>query len=141
MVQSYVLCAGYSHQFFFTDHTLDLVRAALAEATVFFVNCDFDLWTVLCDPGVSGFVVLHCRLYGDFLTECRRASDDHYSKYNLANRLSRVEQGSIASSVARSTASVSVEKGKGDAKKTTGDAEVHKRGKKGKYSGSKTGCS
>ena len=44
MVQSYVLSPGYAPKLFFTDLTLDAVRSAVEDASVFYVTGDFDVW-------------------------------------------------------------------------------------------------
>ena len=44
LVQSYILSAGFSHQTFFTDPTLNAVRGAIAEAGVFFGRSNFCIW-------------------------------------------------------------------------------------------------
>ena len=44
LVQSCELSAGYEHQLFFTDVTLDAVRCAIADAGVFYVSPGYDIW-------------------------------------------------------------------------------------------------
>ena len=140
MVQSYVLIAGHSHQSFSTEQTLDLVCASISNAGVLFVESDFVVWDNLCGFGVADFIESFCRLYCDFLAERSRASDEHYSECNRANRLARAEQSFRTSSVVRSTLSSSVEREESEVKKVVEKTASTKRGSKSKNSGNKASC-
>ena len=48
MVQSYVLSPGYARKLFFTYLTLDAVRDAVEDASVFYVAADFERWKSVC---------------------------------------------------------------------------------------------
>ena len=93
LVQSYVLSAGYGHQPFLTNPTLDAVRDALsnANAGVFFVAAHCDLWAGLCDPAYEEFA------YNRFLSELRKFGECYYVKCNCANRVSQLEQRASSS--------------------------------------------
>ena len=67
LVQSYVLSPGYSHKSFFTDPTLDAVEEAIADAGVFYVAPNFDLWTELCSGIAEAFASRYQSLYDTFL--------------------------------------------------------------------------
>ena len=88
LVQSYVMCAGYSPQRLFSDQTVRAVRRAVADSGVFFVTAGFDLWKNFGKR----------TLYNTFLNERRKAFDAEYSACNVANRLPRVRSESEASS-------------------------------------------
>ena len=78
LVQSYVMSAGYEHQLFFTDLTLDAVRDAIVDAGLFYVTPGFDVWRNYCDPAVDAFVASYQKLYCAFLLGRRKSSETYY---------------------------------------------------------------
>ena len=127
IVQSYVLSDGYAPQSLFTESTLGLIRDAIANAGLFYIGTDFNVWKDLCDSGVDWFISAFCELYGEFLLNRRRSSDEHYTECNRVNRLSRAEQGSRTSSVVRSSSNSSVGKENTDAGRTGEKSVASKR--------------
>ena len=104
LVQSYVLCAGYEHQVFFTDVTLDAVRDAIVTAGIFYITPGYDLWKNYCDPGVDSFIANYRKLYSTFLLERRKSSKRYYVECNRANRRAR---GSVGASGSETGSNVS----------------------------------
>ena len=97
LVQSYVMSAGYEHQSFFTDSTLDAVRSAIADAGVFQVTPGYDIWKIYGDPVVESFIADYQKLYCSFLLERRESSERYYVECSKANRLARVNVGAFGS--------------------------------------------
>ena len=71
LVQSCVLSAGYSHQSFFTEQTLDSIRALVSNAGVFFFAPIFDLWKDVYDSCFEEFIASYCTLLGGYLAQHR----------------------------------------------------------------------
>ena len=99
LVQSYILSEGYSHQSFFSDQTLIVVKKAIADAGRFFGASDYSMWTDFCREDVDAFVVKYSALFTTFLAERRKSFDARYVEYNNANRMSRLsDSGDTAGS-------------------------------------------
>ena len=99
LVQSYILSEGYSHQSFFSDQTLIVVKKAIADAGRFFGASDFSMWTDFCREDVDAFVVKYSALFTTFLAERRKSFDARYVEFNNANRMSRLsDSGDTAGS-------------------------------------------
>ena len=113
IVQSYVLSDGYAPQSLFTESTLSLIRDAVANAGLFYIGTDFNVWKGLCDSGVDSFISAFCELYGEIMLKRRR--------------LLRAEQGFRTSFVVRSSSNSSVGKEKTDAGRTGGKSVASKR--------------
>ena len=112
LVQSYVLSPGYAHKCFFTDPTLDAVEEAIADAGVFYVAPNFDLWAEFCGGIAEAFASRYRNLYDTFLLERRQSFESHYIDLNKSNRLARAQQVLASTSTAGGEASGS-EKGRG----------------------------
>ena len=97
LVQSYVMCAGYSPRRLFSDQTVRAVRRAVADSGVFFVTAGYDLWKNFCKTDKDVFAARYVTLYNTILNERRKAFDAEYSACNVANRLPRVRSESKAS--------------------------------------------
>ena len=101
---------------FFTDPTLDAVEEAIADAGVFYVAPNFDLWTEFCSGIAEAFACRYQGLYDAFLQGRRQSFETYYSDLNKSNRLARALQGT--SVVATSGGNVSVSaKGKGSSQR------------------------
>ena len=99
LVQSYILSEGYSHQSFFSDQTLKVVKKAIADAGRFFGASNFSMWTEFCVEDVDAFVAKYCTLFTIFVAVRRKNFDARYVEYNNANRMSRLsESGDTAGS-------------------------------------------
>ena len=99
LVQSYILSEGCSHQSFFSDQTLKVVKKAIADAGRFFGASNFSMWTDFCGEDVDAFVVKYSPLFTTFLAERRKSFDARYVEYNNANRMSRLsDSGDTAGS-------------------------------------------
>ena len=98
LVQSYVMCAGYSPQGLFSDQTVSAVQRAVSDAGIFFVTAGFDLWSSFYRADSDAFLTQQATLYNEFLDERRKAFDAEYSSCNAANSLPRVCAGSKTSS-------------------------------------------
>ena len=99
LVQSYILSEGYSHQSFFSDQTLKVVKKAIADAGRFFGATNFSMWTEFCGEDVDAFVAKYSTLFTTFVAVRRKSFDARYVEYNNANRMSRLsESGDTAGS-------------------------------------------
>ena len=99
LVQSYILSEGYSHQSFFSDQTLKVVKKAIADADRFFGASNFSMWTEFCGEDVDAFVAKYSTLFTTFVAVRRKNFDARYVEYNNANRMSRLsESGDTAGS-------------------------------------------
>ena len=112
LVQSYVLSPGYSHRSFFTDPTLDAVEEAIADAGVFYVAPNFDLWTEFCSGIAEAFASRYQGLYDTSLQGRRQSFESYYSDLNKSNRLARALQGTSVAATSGGNVSV-LAKGKG----------------------------
>ena len=56
LVQSYVMCAGYSPQGLLSDQTVSAVRRAVSDSGVLFVTAGFNLWTKFCRSDSDAFI-------------------------------------------------------------------------------------
>ena len=96
LVQSYISSVGYSHQFFFSDQTLIVVKKAIADAGVFFGTSDFNIWK---DDDVDAFVSKYSAFFAAFLVERRKSFDTRCLECNNINRMSRLaDSGDMAGS-------------------------------------------
>ena len=111
-MQSYVLSPGHVPKCFFTDPTLEAVQEAIANAGVFYVASNFDLWTEFCGGYAETFLSRYCSLYSSFLSESRQSLENHYTNINKSNWLARAQQNVSASVTVSSDVSGPV-KGKG----------------------------
>ena len=88
MVQSYVLSPGYAPKLFFTDLTLDAVRSAVEDASVFYVTGDFDVWKNVCSSDFAAFVSAVSASFSKMLSRRREAEEkDILSGIGLIGRL------------------------------------------------------
>ena len=109
LVQSYILSEGYSHQSFFSDQTLKVVKKAIADAGRFFGASNFSMWTEFCGEDVDAFVAKYSTLFTTFVAVRRKNFDARYVEYNNANRMSRLSEsgdtagssGSLSSAIQR----------------------------------------
>ena len=98
LVQSYILSEEYSHQSFFSDQTLKVVKKAIADAGRFFGASNFSMWTEFCGKDVDAFAK-YSTLFTTFVAVRRKSFDARYVEYNNANRMSRLsESGDTAGS-------------------------------------------
>ena len=58
LVQSYILSWVYAHQSFFVESTLHIVRETIANAEVFSVSPEFELWHGLRSAELDGFIAI-----------------------------------------------------------------------------------
>ena len=77
-----MLSDGYSPQSLFAESTLGLIRDAIANAGLFSIGADFNVWEDLCDPGEDSFIAAFCDLFSEFLSKRQRSSDEHYAECN-----------------------------------------------------------
>ena len=110
LVQSYVLSPGYAHKSFFTDVTMDAVRESIANAGVFYVAPNFDLWAEFCGGIAEEFVSRYSGLFNSFVLKRRKSYETHYVEINKANCLARAQQVLVATSTAGSETSVAASK-------------------------------
>ena len=110
-----MLSAGYSHQPFFTVPTLESVRAAVANASVFFVAPNFNLRVGICGTDMES-LALEYKLYHESLSGRRDSYEIYYAECNRVNRFARASQRSSAAggsgSVAGAGKQTSEENGK-----------------------------
>ena len=99
LVQSYVLSPGYSHQSFFTDSTLDAVRAAIGDAGISFVAPGFSLWNDFCGSGYDAFLSRFWKLYSSYLRERQKSSEVSYAECSKANRRVQEKRGESTSNL------------------------------------------
>ena len=102
------MCAGYSHQSFFTGHSLDSDRTAITSAGDSFVSSGYSVWMGLCICSVDAFIGRYCSLYGTSLAERCQACQNLYSECNRLSRLARAAQSSGTVSANSSTLSAVV---------------------------------
>ena len=96
LVQSHILSVGYSHQPFFSDQTLVVVKKGISKAGVFFGASDFDIWKDFCSGDVDAFVAEYSALFPLF-ADRRKSFDARYLECNKINRISRlVNSGDVA---------------------------------------------
>ena len=117
LVQSYVLSSGCSHKSFFTDPTLNAVEEANANAGVFYVAPNFDLWTEFCSGIAEAFASRYQSLYDTFLLGHRQSFESHYADLNKSNRLARALQGTSVSATGSGNVSAVLAKGKGSSQR------------------------
>ena len=99
LVQSYVLSPGYSHQSFFTDSTLDAVRAAIGDAGISFVAPGFSLWNEICGSGYDAFLSRFRTLYSSYLRDRQKSSEVSYAECSKANRRVQEKRGESTSNL------------------------------------------
>ena len=99
LVQSYVLSPGYSHQSFFTDSTLDAVRAAISDAGISFVAPGFSLWNDFCGSGYDVFLSRFRKLYSSYLGDRQKSSEVSYAECSKANRRVQEKRGESTSNL------------------------------------------
>ena len=99
LVQSYVLSPGYSHQSFFTDSTLDAVRAAISDAGVSFVAPGFSLWNDFCGSGYDAFLSRFRKLYFSYLRDCQKSSEVSNAECSKSNRRVQEKRGESTSNL------------------------------------------
>ena len=63
LVQSHVICSGYSPQSLFGDQTVRAVRRAVADTGVFFVTAGFNLWKNFCKTDIDALAAPNVTLY------------------------------------------------------------------------------
>ena len=80
LVQSYLLSPEYSHQSFFTDSTLDAVRAAISDAGISFVAPGFSLWNDFCGSRYDAFLSRFRKMYFSYLRERQKSSEVSYAE-------------------------------------------------------------
>ena len=90
MVQSYVLSLGYAPKLFFTDLTMDAVRSAVEDASVFYVTGDFDVWKNVCSSEFAAFVSAVSASFSKLLSRRRKAEKKDYTEWNRANRQTQI---------------------------------------------------
>ena len=137
LVQSYILSEGYSHQSFFSDQTLIVVKKAIADAGRFFGASDFSMWTDFCGEDVDAFVVKYSALFTTFLAERRKSFDARYVEYNNANRMSRLSDSGDTAGSSGSLSSV-IQRKRQDTGPPSG-VSVKSGGSKSSNGGTKSG--
>ena len=133
MVQSYVLSPGYAPKLFFTDLTLDSVRDAVEDASVFYVTDDFDVWKSVSSSEVAAFVSGVRASFLKLLSQRREATEKDYTECNRANRQNQIERRA-GSSRSESVVSVAAKP-----KKTMVSGSKRGEGSSSKSGSSKTG--
>ena len=92
MVQSYVLSPGYAPKLFFTNLTLDAVRDAVEDASVFYVTGDFDVWKSVCSSEFAAFVSAVRASLTKLLSQRREAIEKDYTECNRVNRQTQIDR-------------------------------------------------
>ena len=100
----------------FSDPTVDAVEEAIANAGVFYVAPNFDLWTEFCSGIAQAFASRYQSLYDTFLLGRRQSFESHYADLNKSNRLARAPQCTSVSATGSGNVSVSA-KGKGSSQR------------------------
>ena len=137
LVQSYILSEGYSHQSFFSDQTLTVVKKAIADAGIFFGTSDFSTWNDFSWEDVDTFVVKSSALFTAFLAERRKSFDARSVEYNNTNRMSRLaDSGDMAGS--SGSLSSAIQRRRQDTGPPSG-ISVKSSGSKSSDSGTKSG--
>ena len=76
-VQSCISAAGYKQGSFFTQHTMESIRSAIAGARGFMSSSTFDPWDGICSGGNSAFVERYCALFDTHLNRMKEESYQH----------------------------------------------------------------
>ena len=95
---------------------MDAVEEAIADAGVFYVAPNFDLWTEVCNGIAEAFASRYQSLYDTFLLGRRQSFESPYVDPNKSNRLARALQGTSVSATSSGNVSVSA-KGKGSSQR------------------------
>ena len=81
-VQSCVSAAGYKQGSFFTQHMLESIRSAIADARGFKSSSSFDSWDGICSGSYSSFVDRYCDLFDAHLNCRKEESCQHLRSSN-----------------------------------------------------------
>ena len=84
---------------------MDAVRESIADAGVFYVAPDVDLWSSFCGGVAEEFVSRYSSLFNSFVLVRRKSYETHYVEINKANRLARAQQMLVSTSTAGNEAS------------------------------------
>ena len=74
-VQSFILAVGYKQRSFVTQHTMEIIRSAIADARGFMSSSSLDPWDGVCSDSYSSFVDRYCDLFDAHISHRKEESN------------------------------------------------------------------